>query len=50
MLRDYCWVCLNENVETLSVGIKYGYPVCEKHMNEDFDPEAMEMFVINLFR
>jgi hypothetical protein len=49
-LCDYCWVCLEQGKETRSTGIKYGYPVCMDHDNNDLDPEAMEDFVINLFK
>lgn len=38
-----CWKCGNKPV----VGQRYGYPVCQECMDdEDFDPEEMEMVVI----
>jgi hypothetical protein len=49
-LCDFCWVCLRDGKETPSVGKKYGYPFCNDHNNDDLDPEAMEKFVINLFK
>ena len=48
-LKDFCWVCLREHIETPSTGKTYGYPVCDKH-KDSVDPEDMEEFVIGLFK